>query len=93
MVLGEGDTLTVADLPAELRGPSATPAPPPSAATPARDAAGGEPVTLAELERRHVLATVDRCRGNLAEAARQLGISRSTLYAKLEEARKAAPGA
>ena len=86
MVLGDGDTLTVDDLPAELRGappPAVNPGPPPAPT-------GNEPATLAEMERRHVLATVDRCRGNLAEAARQLGISRSTLYAKLEEARRAA---
>ncbi len=91
MVLGEGEVLTVDDLPADVRGGG------PAASTSGPVAAGAAPDgphSLEEVERRHIRAAVERCGGNLAEAARQLGISRSTLYAKLEESRKAAaPGA
>ena len=48
----------------------------------AQDAAEIE--TLEEVERRHVLRAVELCAGNLAEAARRLGVGRSTLYRKLE---------
>jgi DNA-binding NtrC family response regulator len=44
-----------------------------------------EPTTLADLERKWILETVDRCRGNLTEAAGALGIDRSTLYRKLRQ--------
>lgn len=40
--------------------------------------------SLAETVRRHILATLEAAGGNRAEAARRLGISRATLYAKLE---------
>ncbi|NUP88975.1 MAG: sigma-54-dependent Fis family transcriptional regulator [Candidatus Sumerlaeia bacterium] len=39
--------------------------------------------TLEEIERRHILAMLERCRGNKAEAARRLGITKRTLYNKL----------
>ncbi len=39
--------------------------------------------TLAEIEKEHVLRVVDACAGNLAAAARVLGIDRSTLVRKL----------
>ncbi len=41
--------------------------------------------SLAEVERQAVLAALDRAGGNRAAAARYLGISRSTLYAKLRD--------
>jgi two-component system response regulator HydG len=39
---------------------------------------------LADVERRHLLAVLEACRGNQAEAARVLGIARNTLWRKLE---------
>ncbi len=39
---------------------------------------------LEECERELVLRAVELCRGNLSEAARRLGIGRTTLYRKLE---------
>ncbi|MCL4695393.1 MAG: sigma-54 dependent transcriptional regulator, partial [Candidatus Hydrogenedentes bacterium] len=39
--------------------------------------------TLAELERQHLLEALQRTQGNMAEAARLLGIGRTTLYEKL----------
>jgi DNA-binding NtrC family response regulator len=43
------------------------------------------PVSLAEHERRHVLAAVERSEGNRARAARALGVSVVTLRRKLRE--------
>lgn len=41
-------------------------------------------LTLRESEMRMILQTVQNCQGNMALAARQLGIGRSTLYRKLK---------
>lgn len=50
-----------------------------SAAAPAEDAM----ITLAAMEQRYVQAVVRRCEGNISAAARILGVSRNTLYNKL----------
>jgi DNA-binding NtrC family response regulator len=42
-------------------------------------------VTLAEMERRHILRVLDYTRGDRASAALHLGIGRTTLYRKLKE--------
>ncbi|HEU4535653.1 MAG TPA: helix-turn-helix domain-containing protein, partial [Polyangiaceae bacterium] len=61
-------------------------APPESAPAPADEAPA---LTLreavAELERRMITAALARARGNRSEAARQLGIGRPQLYAKMQE--------
>ena len=54
------------------------------------DATGGsvalpEPVPLEELERRNILAALERSGGNKNEAARILGIDRQRLYRKIEK--------
>ena len=41
-------------------------------------------VSLAELERRAIVATLERTHGNVKEAAASLGVDRSTLYDKLK---------
>lgn len=41
--------------------------------------------TLRDRERAEILDTVAMCNGNMTETARRLGISRSTLYLKLEQ--------
>ena len=41
-------------------------------------------VTMEELERRAIIATLERTAGNIKEAASMLGIDRSTLYDKLK---------
>ena len=48
-----------------------------------------EPATLAEVEQRHVLATLESTGGNKTKAARLLGIERSTLDRKLARWAKA----
>ena len=47
--------------------------------------------TLEQVERDHINRVLARHRGNLAHAARQLGISRTTLWRKLRRERGAAP--
>ena len=42
-------------------------------------------LSLVELEKRHIKAVIDQCRGNLKAAAEVLGIARSTLYNKISE--------
>ncbi|RMH04924.1 MAG: sigma-54-dependent Fis family transcriptional regulator [Planctomycetota bacterium] len=75
VVLASGPVIDVGDLPRSVRdgaGGGGGPAPVP-----------GGPISLAELERRHIAATLTGCAGNVSEAARVLGIDRSTLYAKM----------
>jgi two-component system, NtrC family, response regulator AtoC len=53
-------------------------------------AAGGAPARplsarLLDEEKREIMAAVDRCSGNIAGAARALGINRSTLYYRLRK--------
>lgn len=43
------------------------------------------PLTLEENERRHIAEVLDACGGIVPEAAKVLGVSRSTLYRKLAE--------
>ncbi|HQR29099.1 MAG TPA: sigma-54 dependent transcriptional regulator [Anaeromyxobacteraceae bacterium] len=86
--LAKGPAVTLEDLPAELveavvgrrglRATSSSPAGHPEEHGPT----ALEP--LATVERRHILAVVEACRGNQTEAARVLGIARNTLWRKLE---------
>jgi transcriptional regulator of acetoin/glycerol metabolism len=41
---------------------------------------------LADIEQRAILHTLSACAGNMSAAARQLGISRATLYRRLRGA-------
>ncbi len=45
------------------------------------------PLTLAEVERRHILRALDYCNGRVVDAARLLGISKTKLYERLAEYR------
>lgn len=49
---------------------------------------GTQGMTLNQLEREHILAALDRNNGNRTATALELGISRRTLYYKLEEYQK-----
>ncbi len=86
VALAETDRLEEEDLPLELRAPL----PPGAPAVAAEDGrrALGPAIPAADLkaaERAAILAQVQACGGNLTEAARRLGIARSTLYVRLAE--------
>jgi DNA-binding NtrC family response regulator len=58
----------------------------PAAEVPAAPGASpGAPLTLASVEKQHILAVLDGCGGNKSEAARKLEISRKTLDRKLQQ--------
>ena len=46
--------------------------------------AASDEANLEAVEKRHILAMLERCEGNQSEAARQLGISRKTIERKLQ---------
>ncbi|WP_123401314.1 sigma-54 interaction domain-containing protein [Inmirania thermothiophila] len=73
LICADGGEVTPEDLPQNLRTPmpaASTPAPPRPAADP-------------EAERRRILEALHRCRGRRAEAARLLGIDRTTLWRRM----------
>ncbi len=75
MVTGQGEVLGAADL-AFLDDGGVV-----------REWAPPQGATLREMEQRLVAATLDRCGGNVTEAATVLGIDRSTLYDKIRRYR------
>jgi Nif-specific regulatory protein len=84
VVLANGSTIDVQDLPL----PSPERSSPPGDAAPVAALAGaqgiGDPdLTLAELELSHIRAVLRACNDNQSEAARRLGIGRNTLARKL----------
>ncbi|HEX5245178.1 MAG TPA: response regulator [Tepidisphaeraceae bacterium] len=64
------------------------PAPMGITAAPPAPRPGTQGMTLNQLEREHILAALDRNNGNRTATALELGISRRTLYYKLEEYQK-----
>ena len=42
-------------------------------------------LTLAEVEKRHILRTLEKCAGKVPDAARRLDVPRSTLYDRLKQ--------
>jgi two-component system, NtrC family, response regulator AtoC len=76
-ILASGPVLGLDDLPPEIRmiapGKSTT------------YTLIGQDVTVADLERQHILAVLDQVGGNRTKAAELLGIPRRTLYRRLEE--------
>lgn len=77
-LLGEQDQITIDDLPEDfldqLEGC-------PTAVSP--DASADQHSLLTDLEARHISATLKKTGGNIAAAARLMGIGRNTLYRKL----------
>jgi two-component system, NtrC family, response regulator AtoC len=82
-LLGGADTRA----PREI--PSVFPVPQPAATVEMRPAVAtteaAQDLSLAELERRHIIETLEKLGGNRTHAARHLGISRRTLQRKLKE--------
>jgi two-component system response regulator HydG len=78
VALSRGGVIDVEHLPEELVTPHARKAVAARAAT-------ADLRSLAEVEREHILRVIEACGGSQVEAARHLGIGRSTLWRKLRE--------
>jgi DNA-binding NtrC family response regulator len=74
-----GEVIDVDNLPEPIRATRGSLAPP------ATDGTLTLKEAVAQLERRMIVAALERSGGNRSEAARQLGIGRPQLYAKIEE--------
>jgi transcriptional regulator with PAS, ATPase and Fis domain len=72
LVLSVGDEIARADLPESA----------PAIAQTAVQTGSG---SLGDVERQHILGTLERCGGNQSRTARELGISRNTLLARLKD--------
>jgi DNA-binding NtrC family response regulator len=70
-MMAEGEMIDVRDFPERLRT---------RAASQAKSEAEQEMLSLAEVERQHVLRVLERVGGNKAQAAKILGINRATVY-------------
>jgi transcriptional regulator with PAS, ATPase and Fis domain len=73
VLMATGDTISISDLPAELTSSRSAPVAPVSV------------MDLESTERDAIAGAVTACHGNLALAARQLRISKSTLYLKVKK--------
>jgi len=80
VVMSEGETLSAEDIPYEIRTGARAGDLRETTAIPVED----ELMTLKDLERLHIGRVMAHTGGNKKEAARILGIDRSTLYAKLK---------
>jgi DNA-binding NtrC family response regulator len=92
MILARGAPLVASHLDFGRRASAPAATPPPAAIAPAAAPAGGladDGKSLAERlldsERKEIVAAVEKSRGNIASAARTLGINRSTLYYRLRK--------
>jgi DNA-binding NtrC family response regulator len=88
MILTKGPVLTSADLDFGRRPvAAATPAPAAVAEGGTGGGEGGRSLykRLSEQERSEIVAAVERSQGNIAHAARSLGINRSTLYYRMRK--------
>ena len=74
-MMADGEMIDVHDLPERIRVRSAE----------NKDEDSGELLTLAEVERRHVLRVLDHVGGNKVQAAKILGINRATVYRIVNE--------
>jgi transcriptional regulator with GAF, ATPase, and Fis domain len=79
LIVSEGGLLTAAHL-----GIAPRPEPPVAAATPAPADEPARDGSLAELEKRSILAALKRAKGNKSRAADALGITRTQLYTRLK---------
>ena len=73
MILEEGPTIELENLPANIQGEIA------------RSDGGQGPLTLGDLEREHIMRTLEANDGNISATAKTLGISRHTIMRKMEK--------
>jgi two-component system response regulator AtoC len=91
IIVARGPDVGAADLDFGRRGPGSTATPPllagPAVAAPVPVGATQKPLQtrLHEQERAEIMAAIERNQGNIAGAARALGINRSTLYYRLRK--------
>jgi two-component system response regulator AtoC len=91
MILAKGSPLGASHLDFGRRAASHTPPPisatGPAPVVPAALADDGKSLAerLLDSERKEIVAAVEKSRGNIASAARMLGINRSTLYYRLRK--------
>ena len=96
MILARGSELTAADLEFSRRPLSAAVGAPAAATAPLAPIGGRTPIAgrdgarplherLSEQERAEIVAAIDQAQGNIAHAARSLGINRSTLYYRMRK--------
>jgi transcriptional regulator with GAF, ATPase, and Fis domain len=89
LILARGAEITAADLEFTRRPAGTTPAAPAAQVVTAgaRAVDGGRPLAerLQEQERTAIVAAIDTAQGNIAHAARALGINRSTLYYRMRK--------
>jgi DNA-binding NtrC family response regulator len=74
LILSSRETIDVDDLPENLH-----------SRKPAAAITDDRYLSLAELERRHILRVLESSGGNMTAAAKRLGVDRGTLYRKLEQ--------
>jgi DNA-binding NtrC family response regulator len=90
MIMAEADEITLDDLPEILHPSYAIPenryllSSPTAKSEIQKSEAEDEDLSLAELERRHIIKIFEKHK-NLSQTAEKLGISRTTLWRKLEE--------
>jgi two-component system response regulator HydG len=84
-ILSEGDFVSEGDLSGSMQEQRLVPAaPPPSGAASSAPRSDSGTAPLVEVEREHIIRTLQQVRGNKAVAARLLGISRRAFYRQLE---------
>ena len=81
-IFADTSEIDLADLPESIRRP--LPEIPDNSSSVVRDA-GSRELTLEELEREYILATLERASGNRSLAAEMLGMPRRTLYRRLAD--------
>jgi two-component system response regulator HydG len=82
-ILAEGDFVSEADLAGSMQ-EQRIPGVAPGAGFAIAPRGDGSPAPLVEVEREHIIRTLQQVRGNKAVAARLLGISRRAFYRQLE---------
>jgi DNA-binding NtrC family response regulator len=83
-ILAEGDFVAEGDLSGSMQEQRLVPAAAAPLPAPGAARARNSPAPLVEVEREHIIRTLQQVRGNKAVAAALLGISRRAFYRQLE---------